>query len=70
LIDVNVTSDGQYCSVRDVKLSEHRSAARSVNELTASPKTTKDNGRQTPKAAEAIIPKIIPNNSVKVAYRN
>ncbi|CAF4413982.1 unnamed protein product, partial [Rotaria magnacalcarata] len=45
----------RFRSAREVRLSEHRRVARSVNESTISPNTIKANGRQIPKPTETIV---------------
>ncbi len=49
---------GQYNPAKEVKLSEHRLSARSVNESIALPKISIENGIVRPRVNEAIVANI------------
>jgi len=49
---------GQYNSLREVRLSEHRFVDRSINASIESPKMTIDNGSVTPSANAAMLPNV------------
>jgi hypothetical protein len=65
-----VIPDEQYCSLREVKLSEHKLVDRSVNESIALPKIAISSGVVRPETHEAMVPNMIYILSVRVAYRN